>query len=255
MRCVPTAIRTLSIAIFALLFSACNGNGGVSPVPQGNQTLAGAVRHHSSSSKIQHIVIIVQENRSFNNLFYGFPGAKTVKYGYNTNGEKITLQPIGLETTWDIVHDYYDFLQSCNGTGSYPGTDCQMNGFDGEYWGCGKYSYPSCPTPTLRTAMCRTAKPNRTFSWASTTFWPTRCTRRTSMPAASSRISTSSRVKPARRSTTLRVRGDAKAPAIKSPRLTRNVSTAATFRCALTTIRWAPKWIPRASRGPTMHRR
>jgi phospholipase C len=141
MRCVPTAIRTLSIAIFALLFSACNGNGGVSPVPQGNQTLAGAVRHHSSSSKIQHIVIIVQENRSFNNLFYGFPGAKTVKYGYNTNGEKITLQPIGLETTWDIEHQLGGFLAACNGTGSYPGTDCQMNGFDNEYVGCGG----SCP--------------------------------------------------------------------------------------------------------------
>ena len=39
------------------------------------------------------------------------------------------------------MHDYYDFLQSCNGTGSYPGTDCQMNGFDDEYWGCGH----SCP--------------------------------------------------------------------------------------------------------------
>ena len=41
----------------------------------------------ATSSKIQHIVIIVQENRSFNNLFYGFPGARTATYGYNTKGE------------------------------------------------------------------------------------------------------------------------------------------------------------------------
>ena len=140
MRCVPTAIRKLSVAVFALLFSACNGNVGVSPVPQAAQSFVGGVHRNSSGGKIQHIVIIVQENRSFNNLFYGFPGAKTVKYGYNTSGEKITLGPIGLETGWDIEHQLGGFLAACNGTGSYPGTGCQMNGFDNEYWGCS-----SCP--------------------------------------------------------------------------------------------------------------
>ena len=46
------------------------------------------------ASKIQHVVIVVQENRSFNDLFYGFPGAKTVKYGYDTGNKKIELKPI-----------------------------------------------------------------------------------------------------------------------------------------------------------------
>jgi len=106
------AIRILSVAVFALSFSACNGNGGVSSVPQAAQSFVGGVHRHASSGKIQHIVIIVQENRSFNDLFYGFPGAKTVKYGYNTSGEKITLQPIGLETDWDIEHQLGGFLSS-----------------------------------------------------------------------------------------------------------------------------------------------
>jgi phospholipase C len=132
---IRTRVPILAVALF---LSACSG-GGVSSVTPAAGSLA-SVHRHASSSKIKHIVIIVQENRSFNNLFYGFPGATTVKYGYNTKGDKIALGPIGLETTWDIVHDYYDYLQSCNGTGSYPGTDCQMNGFDNEYWGCG-----SCP--------------------------------------------------------------------------------------------------------------
>ncbi|HLY02840.1 MAG TPA: alkaline phosphatase family protein [Candidatus Cybelea sp.] len=140
MRGLPTAIRILSVAFFALLFSACNGSGGVSPVPQGAQTFVGRTHHHSSSGKIQHVIIIVQENRSFNNLFYGFPHAKTAKYGYNTSGQKIVLQPVGLETSWDIEHQLGGFLAACNGTGSLPGTDCQMNGFDNEYWGCS-----SCP--------------------------------------------------------------------------------------------------------------
>ncbi|MGA8662324.1 MAG: alkaline phosphatase family protein [Candidatus Cybelea sp.] len=136
---ISTVRARVPILAVALFVSACSG-GGVSSVTPGAGSLA-SIHRHASSGKIQHIVIIVQENRSFNNLFYGFPGATTVKYGYDKSGDKIALQPIGLETDWDIVHDYYDFLQSCNGTGSYPGTGCQMNGFDGESWGCGH----SCP--------------------------------------------------------------------------------------------------------------
>ena len=90
-------------------------------------------------------MIIVQENRSFNDLFYGFPGAHTVGYGYDTFGRKVALKPIGLETTWDLDHSSYSFFTDCNGTGSFPGTGCRMNGFNKEYVGCGHKSYPPCP--------------------------------------------------------------------------------------------------------------
>jgi phospholipase C len=139
-RCSRIPTTLVPGAAAALLLSACAG--GLSPLA-GTPT---SIHHPSSSSKIQHIVIIVQENRSFNNLFYGFPGAKTVKYGYDTKGHKIVLRPVGLATTWDIVHDYDNFLAACNGTGSYPGTDCRMNGFDDQYSGCGHgSSQPPCP--------------------------------------------------------------------------------------------------------------
>ncbi|MGC9992564.1 MAG: alkaline phosphatase family protein [Candidatus Cybelea sp.] len=131
-------------AAAVLLLCACSG-GGPSSVPPAVRTPAD-LNHNASSSKIKHVVIIVQENRSFNNLFYDFPGAKTVKYGHDTKGRKITLRPVGLETTWDIVHDFYEYLAACNGTGSYPGTDCRMNGFNNEYSGCGhNSSQPPCP--------------------------------------------------------------------------------------------------------------
>jgi phospholipase C len=143
-RCGRIAITLLPAAVAAFLLCACSA-GGLSSVPPGAQGLA-RIQHYASSGKIQHIVIIVQENRSFNNLFYGFPGAKTQTYGYDTKGSKIALKPVGLETTWDIVHDYYDYLAACNGTGKYPGTDCRMNGFDNQYWGCGHgSSQPPCP--------------------------------------------------------------------------------------------------------------
>jgi phospholipase C len=45
--------------------------------------------------KIQHVVIIIQENRSFDNLFNGFPGADTVQVADN-RGKAVPLQPIPL---------------------------------------------------------------------------------------------------------------------------------------------------------------
>ncbi|MBV8372841.1 MAG: hypothetical protein JOY69_06245, partial [Candidatus Eremiobacteraeota bacterium] len=146
-----SVFRVLPIAVAFTLLSACSGNGGSasSPaLPFANSQRAAApmnlAHRRASSGKIQHVVIIIQENRSFNNLFYGFRGAKTAKYGYDTNGNKITLQPIPLETTWDIDHSSNSFFAACNGTGSIPGTNCRMNGFDNEYYGCGG-SGPPCP--------------------------------------------------------------------------------------------------------------
>ena len=139
MRSVPSIARMLFVAAALPAFAACGGFAGSTPPAantSGAQTMLQGVRRDSSGGKIKHVVIIVQENRSFNNLFMGVPGATTQKYGYDTNGNKIVLQPVGLETTWDIEHDSYGYLAACNGTGSFPGTDCRMNGFDKQYWGC-----------------------------------------------------------------------------------------------------------------------
>ena len=38
-------------------------------------------RVFATTTPIQHIVVIMQENRSFDNLFNGFPGADTVQSG------------------------------------------------------------------------------------------------------------------------------------------------------------------------------
>jgi len=93
--------------------------------------------------KIKHVVIIMEENRSFDDLFQGYPGADTQSYGYDSSGNKINLRPIGLEAPYDIEHDIYSYFTACNGTGSIPGTNCQMNGFNNESNSC----YSSCTDP------------------------------------------------------------------------------------------------------------
>lgn len=130
----------LAIAAAALLLAACGGRAGLAPMPGVAISPAAA-----KSGKIQHVVIIVQENRSFNNLFYDYPGAKTVSYGYDSNNEKIALKPLTLATSWDLQHNARGYMLACNGKGKTPGTDCQMNGFDKEKWTCGTAGNPKCP--------------------------------------------------------------------------------------------------------------
>src|SRR5580700_6295229 len=145
-----------SPVLVGLLFSACLTNASATPTTRVRDPLAGRsvpaflppklslpLPTPDAKGKIKHVVIILQENRSFDDLFQGYPGADTQSYGYDSNNNKITLQPIPLEAPYDIEHDIYSYFQACNGTGSLPGTNCQMNGFNEESNGC----YQSCTNP------------------------------------------------------------------------------------------------------------
>jgi phospholipase C len=124
-----------------LALAACGGNAGMNPSQALPLIVQHDVRDLGPNGKIKHIIIVVQENRSFNDLFKGFKGATTSSYGYDTNNNKIKLVPVGLEAPWDIDHSSGAFFAACNGTGSIPGTNCQMNGFNQEYTSC----YSNCP--------------------------------------------------------------------------------------------------------------
>jgi phospholipase C len=89
-------------------------------------------RRTAPGSPIQHVVFIIQENRSFNNLFMGYPGATTQNFGYDSKGKKIALHAQGLDTSWDLDHSSQTFFNVCDGQGSLPGTDCKMDGWDTE---------------------------------------------------------------------------------------------------------------------------
>ncbi len=132
--------RLLAVLSATTFLSSCGGVKNTIPSPvsaelepdQAPNLLSGR-----ADSKIQHVVIVIQENRSFNNLFYGFPGAKTATYGYDHKNDKIVLKPISIATKWDLAHQSQGFLAACNGTGKIPGTLCRMNGFDKEPRGTG----------------------------------------------------------------------------------------------------------------------
>jgi len=86
----------------------------------------------TGAGKIQHVVFIVQENRSFDNLFQGYPGANTVSKGKISTGQTVPLQPVGLAKQYDIDHSAQAMFLACDGTGSLPGTNCKNDAFDKE---------------------------------------------------------------------------------------------------------------------------
>jgi phospholipase C len=100
-------MRRLALVAAAAL-AACSSPMSTTP-SQG--VVGGRLSHHSGgTTPIQHIIIIMQENRSFNNLFYGFPGAKTAKFG-NGHGTKYPLQKVNLEyKLFDLTHSHSQFL-------------------------------------------------------------------------------------------------------------------------------------------------
>lgn len=133
----PLRLGLSLAAVLGLSACAAAGSGAraVLPVPRPVARAAAA-----GSSKIAHVVVIVQENRSFDYLFHAFPGADTVDAGYG-HGRKYVLQPWGLEKSEDINHAHVQFLEDYN-RGKNDGFDQEIQSFAE---GCPyPQNHPSC---------------------------------------------------------------------------------------------------------------
>ncbi len=87
----------------------------------------------TGAGKITHVVYVIQENRSFDDMFQGYPGADTVSSGKTSNGETVELRPISLKKIYTIDHSAAAMFAACDGRGKLPGTKCRMDGFDREH--------------------------------------------------------------------------------------------------------------------------
>jgi phospholipase C len=135
MRFVPAARPIVAALALAILLAGPAGAGAPlhrAPVATTPASLSTAVRppFRAVTSPIQHVVFVIQENRSFNFMFNGYKGARTQNWGYNSQHQKITLHTQTLATSWEIDHSLAGYLTECDGTGSLPGTNCKMDGWD-----------------------------------------------------------------------------------------------------------------------------
>lgn len=91
-------------------------------------------------SSIKHVVVIVQENRSTNDLFNALPGAETVRVGKNSHGQTVQLLPRPLTAPYDLSHRHAAFTLSYD--------NGKMDGFDSIITSCNKKA--KCPPSAIR---------------------------------------------------------------------------------------------------------
>ncbi|HYL26807.1 MAG TPA: alkaline phosphatase family protein [Candidatus Nitrosotalea sp.] len=87
---------------------------------------------------IKHVVIIVQENRSFDDLFRGFPGADAPSFGY-AGKKRVPLRPTRLENPGNIENNWRDAIGGWDRG--------KMDGFEREhfYGGPSDFAYAYVP--------------------------------------------------------------------------------------------------------------
>ena len=94
---------------FCLLVSA-RGNATVRPGVPDNRAVDTSWGSSGRTHKIQHVVVIFQENRTPDNLFHGLPGADIANGGFNSKGEYIPLTPVSLHAWYDLDHSHGAFM-------------------------------------------------------------------------------------------------------------------------------------------------
>jgi phospholipase C len=131
MRITLRAILSMSVVLLA----ACGGSSSSSPgsaigtgpgaaPPTAAPTPTAAGSPTPVDTPIQHVVIIIQENRSVPNLFAGYPGADAPTFGFGSKHPKtrIPLQPIDFSPPADVNHYWAAGITEWN--------NGAMNGFD-----------------------------------------------------------------------------------------------------------------------------
>ena len=121
-------LNLVSICLGSAIFAACGSNNGLlSSTPlsasgQGAFAVPGdapeASAHHQS---VKHVIVLIQENRSFDDFFATFPGADGARWGFNHTGRKVWLKKSVLAFE-DLEHAHYTFQKEYE--------QGRMNGFD-----------------------------------------------------------------------------------------------------------------------------
>lgn len=132
-------VRALCFAPALAAIAACGALG-----TPANPLARSAPASGSPSSPIAHVVLVIQENRTFNDFFATFPGADGTTTGriaqssgcYIDSAQTIALKKSNLVTTHDLNHSYQGY-RAARDAGA-------MDGFDRALFGDG---LPECTYP------------------------------------------------------------------------------------------------------------
>jgi phospholipase C len=114
----PCAVALSFCTLIALALSGCGGGGGGGSAPQGPFLPPPPAK---AGKYFTHIVLIIQENRTFDNLFATFPGADGTTVGKTHNGHR-RLTRSNLNSRISPNNGYHFWIRDYN--------HGNMNGFD-----------------------------------------------------------------------------------------------------------------------------
>jgi phospholipase C len=112
-------VAALSVAFAAGCGGAAGNSSSTAVIPGVSALAAPEVQ---VGHKIRHVVIIVQENRTLDNLFHDFPGADTADYGKDSKGDVVRLKPESLTKPMDLDHRHVAYVTEYD--------QGKMDGFD-----------------------------------------------------------------------------------------------------------------------------
>ncbi|MGA8532963.1 MAG: alkaline phosphatase family protein [Candidatus Tumulicola sp.] len=120
---IPARTFSFVLLVAALALMDCSGAGGSVPAMQARPATSSVHSSHrrAPTGPIAHIVLLIQENRSFDNLFATFPGADGTTTGTLHTGKVIPLKAHSLKSL-DVSHTYATYLTDYDGG--------KMDGFD-----------------------------------------------------------------------------------------------------------------------------
>ncbi len=100
--------RYFAFTLATVALGGCGVGASTGSSPLVSSTSVGEIRPAAAApaSPIKHVVIISQENRSFDNIFYGFPGADTATMGLKSDGTMTPLAPVQFEDLYDPGHSF-----------------------------------------------------------------------------------------------------------------------------------------------------
>lgn len=139
------SVLTLTAGATALAGTAVVTITGTSGTLINSTTLSLITSPPIPRGKIHHVVVIVQENRTPDNLFHDpkliSAGADIATQGITSTGQMVTLTPGALATKYDLDHTHQGFLNVCDYD---PSTNsCLMNTADRN--GCIAVFEEKCP--------------------------------------------------------------------------------------------------------------
>jgi phospholipase C len=122
----------------AFVLSSCGGGAG-GGLGGGSPLQARSGSHKGGTIPISHVIIMIQENRSFNNLFATFPGADGATKG-KMGKKTIALKAEPLIWQCDFGHSRSGFLRDYDG-GKMDGFNTEGGGKCGPHAGRNPYQY------------------------------------------------------------------------------------------------------------------